>query len=146
MVVEFDAARGEILTFAGLVGAGRSEIAKAIVGLDAMGGAEVTIGDERIFIQSPAGAINHGIYLVPEDRRGEGLITGMSVRENVTLPSLAKYSKFNLISRRRERQATNEQIQSLKIKTPDCEALVLNLSGGNQQRLSLANGFPCRRR
>jgi ribose transport system ATP-binding protein len=135
--VEFDAARGEILGFAGLVGAGRSEIAKAIVGLDAHGGAEVTIGDERALINSSADAISHGIYLVPEDRRGEGLVTGMTVRENTTLPSLEKYSTFHLISRERERKVTKEQIQSLKIKTPGGEALVLNLSGGNQQKVVL---------
>ena len=135
--VEFDAARGEILGFAGLVGAGRSEIAKAIVGLDTHGSAEVTIGDERVFINSSADAIGHGIYLVPEDRRGEGLVTGMSVRENTTLPSLEKYSTFHLISRERERKVTNEQITSLKIKTPGGETLVLNLSGGNQQKVVL---------
>ena len=135
--VEFDAARGEILGFAGLVGAGRSEIAKAIVGLDAGGGAEVSIGEERLSINSSADAIGHGIYLVPEDRRGEGLVTSMSVRENTTLPSLENYSSFYLINRERERKVTNEQIKSLNIKTPGSEALVLNLSGGNQQKVVL---------
>lgn len=136
-VVEFDATRGEILGFAGLVGAGRSEIVKAMVGLDNAGSAEVTIGDERISINSPADAICHGIFLVPEDRRGEGLVIGMSVRENTTLPSLKKYSTFNLISTERERKVTNEQIKSLNIKTPGGETLVLNLSGGNQQKVVL---------
>jgi ribose transport system ATP-binding protein len=135
--VEFDATRGEILGFAGLVGAGRSEIVKAMVGLDAAGSAEVTIGDERISINKPADAIGHGIYLVPEDRRGEGLVTAMTVRENTTLPSLEKYSTFNLISKDRERKVTDEQIKSLKIKTPSGEAFVLNLSGGNQQKVVL---------
>ncbi len=135
--VEFDAARGEILAFAGLVGAGRSEIAKAIVGLDVFGGAEVTIGDERVSISSSADAIARGIYLVPEDRRGEGLVIDMTVRENTTLPSLKKYSVFNLISRDKERRVADEQIKSLKIKTPGCEALVLNLSGGNQQKVAI---------
>ena len=135
--VEFDAARGEILAFAGLVGAGRSEIVKAMVGLDAGGGAEVTIGDERISINKPADAIGHGIYLVPEDRRGEGLVTSMTVRENITLPSLEKYSTFSLISHDRESKVTGEQIASLKIKTPGGETAVLNLSGGNQQKVVL---------
>ena len=135
--VEFDATRGEILGFAGLVGAGRSEIVKAMVGLDHGGSAEVTIGEERIFIHKPADAIGHGIYLVPEDRRGEGLVTAMTVRENTTLPSLEKYSTFNLISKDRERKVTDEQIKSLKIKTPSGESLVLNLSGGNQQKVVL---------
>jgi ribose transport system ATP-binding protein len=97
----------------------------------------LTIGDERIFIHKPADAIGHGIYLVPEDRRGEGLVTSMTVRENTTLPSLEKYSTFNLISKDRERKVTDEQIKSLKIKTPGGEALVLNLSGGNQQKVVL---------
>jgi ribose transport system ATP-binding protein len=135
--VEFDATRGEILGFAGLVGAGRSEIVKAMVGLDNAGSAEVTIGDEKISINSPADAISHGIFLVPEDRRGEGLVTGMSVRENTTLPSLKKYSTFKLISKERERKVTDEQIKSLNIKTPGGETLVLNLSGGNQQKVVL---------
>jgi ribose transport system ATP-binding protein len=135
--VEFDATRGEILGFAGLVGAGRSEIMKAMVGLDPHGSAEVTIGDEKVSIHKPADAIGHGIYLVPEDRRGEGLVTAMTVRENTTLPSLEKYSTFNLISKERERKVTDEQIKSLKIKTPGGEALVLNLSGGNQQKVVL---------
>ena len=135
--VEFDATRGEILGIAGLVGAGRSEIVKAMVGLDAHGSAEVTIGTERVFINKPADAIGHGIYLVPEDRRGEGLVTAMTVRENTTLPSLEKYSRFNLINKDRERKVTDEQIKSLKIKTPHGEALVLNLSGGNQQKVVL---------
>src|SRR5450432_1765066 len=135
--VDFDATRGEILGFVGLVGAGRSEIVKAMVGLDPGGGAEVSIGADRVAIHSPADAIGHGIYLVPEDRRGEGLVTGMTVRENTTLPSLEKYSSFCLINRERERKVTDEQIASLKIKTPSGEALVLNLSGGNQQKVVL---------
>ena len=136
--VEFDAARGEILGFAGLVGAGRSEIIKAIVGLDAGGTAEVSIGADRLVINSPADAIGHGIFLVPEDRRGEGLVTGMTVRENTTLPALKNYASFGLIHRERERKVTDEQIASLKIKTPGSEALVVNLSGGNQQKVVLA--------
>ncbi|MEY4917357.1 MAG: hypothetical protein RL616_1270, partial [Verrucomicrobiota bacterium] len=115
----------------------RSEIVKAMVGLDNAGSAEVTIGDEKISINSPADAISHGIFLVPEDRRGEGLVTGMSVRENTTLPSLKKYSTFKLISKERERKVTDEQIKSLNIKTPGGETLVLNLSGGNQQKVVL---------
>src|SRR6202012_2940548 len=88
--VSFDAGKGEILGFAGLVGAGRSEIAKAIVGLDPRGDAEITLGTEKLVIKSARDAIDHGIYLVPEDRRAEGLITGMNVCHNVSLPSLKK--------------------------------------------------------
>ncbi|HEX5218232.1 MAG TPA: sugar ABC transporter ATP-binding protein [Verrucomicrobiae bacterium] len=135
--VSFDAGRGEILGFAGLVGAGRSEIMKALVGLDRSASGEVSLGGESLPIGNPRAAISKGFYLVPEDRRGEGLITGMTVRENTTLPSLKKFASLFLISRDRERKVTDEQIQSLKIKTPGPEARVLNLSGGNQQKVVL---------
>ena len=135
--VSFDAARGEILGFAGLVGAGRSEIAKAIVGLDANGGSEVSIGDQRVNIHSSRAAIEQGIYLVPEDRRGEGLVTRMTVRENITLPSLSRFTSWFMIRRDRERKTAEEQIVSLNIKTPGCETVVMNLSGGNQQKVVL---------
>jgi ribose transport system ATP-binding protein len=135
--VSFDAGKGEILGFAGLVGAGRSELAKAIVGLDRSASGEIRLGDEVIPVGNSRVAINRGIYLVPEDRRGEGLIVGMCVRENVTLPSLKRFAPFNLIHRDRERKVADEQITSLKIKTPGAETLVLNLSGGNQQKVVL---------
>ncbi len=133
--IGFDAARGEILGFAGLVGAGRSELAKAMVGLDDAGGAEVSLGGETLRVRSSRDAIDHGIYLVPEDRRGEGLVTGMTVRENVTLSSLAQYSKFWLIQNAGEKVVADAQIKSLRIKTPSCETLAMNLSGGNQQKI-----------
>ena len=136
-MVSFDAARGEILGFAGLVGAGRSEIAKAVVGLDARGGGEVSLGGQKLAINSARDAIAQGIYLVPEDRRGEGLVTGMTVRENVTLPSLARFTSLFMIRRDRERTTADEQIKSLNIKTPGCETAVVNLSGGNQQKVVL---------
>jgi ribose transport system ATP-binding protein len=135
--VSFDASRGEVLGFAGLVGAGRSELAKAIVGLDSKATGRVMLGDEAAPVGDPREAIARGIYLVPEDRRGEGLVTGMSVRENITLPSLKRFASWLLLQREQERQVTEEQIQSLKIKTPGPEAKVVNLSGGNQQKVVL---------
>jgi ribose transport system ATP-binding protein len=133
--VSFDAAKGEILGFAGLVGAGRSEIAKVLVGLDEQGSAEVTLGTESLSIRSARDSIRHGIYLVPEDRRGEGLIVGMTVRENITLPDLPRYTRAGLIQRDREEKVACEQVESLKVKTPTTEALIRNLSGGNQQKV-----------
>ncbi len=135
--VSFDASRGEILGFAGLVGAGRSDMAKAMVGLDPRGGGQITLGDEPVSIRRARDAKVRGLCLVPEDRRAEGLIVRMSVRENVTLPSLERFTVFRLISRARERKAADEQIVSLAIKTPGAEALVMNLSGGNQQKVVL---------
>jgi ribose transport system ATP-binding protein len=135
--VSFDAGKGEILGFAGLVGAGRSEMAKAIVGLDPINEGEIELDSRKISIQSARDAIDRGIYLVPEDRRGEGLVTEMTVRENITLPSLKRFAPFNLIRRDRERKVADEQITSLKIKAPGAETLVLNLSGGTQQKVVL---------
>jgi ribose transport system ATP-binding protein len=135
--VSFDAGKGEILGFAGLVGAGRSEIAKAIVGLDPRGRAEVTLGSQKISIHSARDAISHGIYLVPEDRRGEGLITSMNVCHNISLPSLKEHARFGLIQNSRERATAQTQVESLKIKTPNTDVLAMNLSGGNQQKIVL---------
>jgi ribose transport system ATP-binding protein len=142
--VSFDAGKGEILGFAGLVGAGRSEIAKAIVGLDPQGKAQVTLGPERISISSARDAIDHGIYLVPEDRRGEGLITAMNVCHNISLPSLGEHSRFGLIQSHRERETARAQVESLKIKTPNTEVLAMNLSGGNQQKIVLGKWLAMR--
>jgi len=135
--VSFDAARGEILCFAGLVGAGRSEMAKAMVGLDVSPEKEVFLGGEKIPILKPRDAIAHGIYLVPENRRTEGLVVEMSVRENVSLASLWSVARGGLIQRKRERAIAARQIDALKVKTPTAETLVLNLSGGNQQKVVL---------
>jgi ribose transport system ATP-binding protein len=135
--VSFDASKGEILGFAGLVGAGRSEIAKTMVGLDGPVFGEVWLNGQRLPIRSARDAIQHGIYLVPEDRRGEGLVVEMSVRENITLPSLPRFTRLGLIQRKRERKIADEQISSLRVKTPNSEALVMNLSGGNQQKVVL---------
>ena len=135
--VSFDAAKGEILGVAGLVGAGRSEMAKVLVGLDPFGCAEVMLDGERILIRHAEDAIAHGIYLVPEDRRGQGLVVRMSVRENITLPKLSRFARLGLIQRAKERICADKQIAALKVKTPGCETLVANLSGGNQQKVVL---------
>ena len=135
--VSFDAARGEILGFAGLVGAGRSEMAKALVGLEGPLTGEAWLGEQHLAIRRPRDAIGHGIYLVPENRRQEGLVVEMSVRENITLSSLRNYARFGLIDRGRERAVAEQQVASLRVKTPGAEALVKNLSGGNQQKVVL---------
>jgi ribose transport system ATP-binding protein len=135
--VSFDVAQGEILGFAGLVGAGRSEIMKAMAGLDAQGSAEVTLGGDSLTIRHARDSIRHGIFLVPEDRRKEGLVVDMTVRENTTLPSLGAYATCGLVNKSRETAIAREQISSLKIKTPGPEALIRNLSGGNQQKVAI---------
>jgi ribose transport system ATP-binding protein len=135
--VSFDAARGEILGFAGLVGAGRSEMAKAISGLESSPHKEIVLDGKTLAIGKPRDAIDHGIYLAPENRRTEGLVVEMTVRENISLPSLETFSSFGLINRGHERKIAAEQVASLKVKTPTTETRVLNLSGGNQQKVVL---------
>jgi ribose transport system ATP-binding protein len=135
--VSFDAVRGEILGFAGLVGAGRSEIAKAISGLENSPRQEIFLDGKKLSITKPRDAIDNGIYLAPENRRTEGLVVEMSVRENISLPSLENFSSFGLINRKHERKIAAEQVSSLKVKTPGVETRVLNLSGGNQQKVVL---------
>jgi ribose transport system ATP-binding protein len=136
--VELSASRGEILGLAGLVGAGRSELAIAIFGVDPPRGGELILDGQKLTIHSPRDAIAHGIYLAPEDRRATGLITAMNLRENVTLPGIRGHSTLGLIRRRSERATSAAQVQSLRIKTPSIETAVRNLSGGTQQKVVLA--------
>ena len=136
--VSFDIGRGEILGFAGLVGAGRSEIAQAIFGVDAALGGSVLLDGEPIKIHSPEDAISRGIYLIPEDRRQMGLILDSTIQENVTLPALSRYAVAGLINREAEQKITTEMCGKLNIKAPSIETRVGNLSGGNQQKVVLA--------
>jgi len=136
--ISFDLRQGEILGLAGLVGAGRSALAMTIFGIVKPLGGTVSFNNRQIRIRSPKDAIEHGIYLVPEDRRKTGLITSMSVRENVTLPDLWSYAPFGLISTQRELATAEVQRQKLSTKTTSSNTLAKNLSGGNQQKVVLA--------
>jgi ribose transport system ATP-binding protein len=136
--VSFEIGRGEIIGLAGLVGAGRTEVAQSIFGIDGVLEAEVRLDRQQLRIRSPQDAIRHGIYLVPEDRRLAGLITDIPIRENVTLPSLERYAQAGLIAFERERRAAKEICQRLNVKAPSVEERVINLSGGNQQKVVLA--------
>jgi ribose transport system ATP-binding protein len=136
--VSFDIGRGEIIGLAGLVGAGRTEVAQSLFGIDGALDAAVTLGGTQLRVRSPQDAIRHGVYLVPEDRRHAGLITDIAVRENVTLPALERYSRAGIIARERERKGAADICQKLNVKTPSVEQLVINLSGGNQQKVVLA--------
>jgi ribose transport system ATP-binding protein len=124
--------------FAGLVGAGRSEMARALFGVEDAHETEVTLDGKLLRINGPQDAISHGIYLVPEDRRLCGLIVDFNVRENISLPNLDAYSSAKLINYVREKKAAVEAIKSINIKTPSPEMRAANLSGGNQQKVVLA--------
>jgi ribose transport system ATP-binding protein len=130
--------RGEILGLAGLVGAGRSELAQALFGVEKASAGSVVLNGEVVAIHSPRDAIRQGIYLVPEDRRNTGLLTAMSVRENITLPALSRFCYGGWIRRRSERSAAQASCDELRIKTPSVETAASSLSGGNQQKVVLA--------
>lgn len=129
---------GEVLGVAGLVGAGRSELARAMFGVDARLSGRLICEGREVPANSVRHAIENGIYLVPEDRRAVGLITEMSIRENVTLPALHRYARRGLIRRKAERAAAETVRDRLKIKTSSVETVAGNLSGGNQQKVVLA--------
>lgn len=135
--VSFDTAGGEILGFAGLVGAGRSELAEAIFGVKPMLDGEILLDGSPLNIANCRDAIAAGIFLVPEDRRRTGLITAMTLRENITLPGLRHYLRGGLISVAKETAEADRQIAAMRIRTPDAEARVMNLSGGTQQKVVL---------
>jgi ribose transport system ATP-binding protein len=136
--VSFNIGKGEIIGFAGLVGAGRTEVAQSIFGVEGALEATFRLNSQELRIRSPQDAIRHGIYLVPEDRRHAGLITDIAIRENVTLPALDRYAQAGLISFKREREGAKKICHKLNVKAPSVEERVINLSGGNQQKVVLA--------
>lgn len=136
--ISFKLNKGEILGFAGLVGAGRTEVARALFGADPIISGEIILNGKRVLINSPEEAINQGIGLIPEDRKRHGVLLGQSIRNNITFSSLKKVSKYGYIDKKKENNKLIELKDSLRIKTPSLEQLVKNLSGGNQQKVVLA--------
>jgi ribose transport system ATP-binding protein len=134
----FNVAKGEVLGFAGLVGAGRSEVARAIFGVEESLETEVVLDGKALSIRDPQDAITHGIYLIPEDRRLSGLIVDFNVRENISLPNLESYASAKIINRAKETKAALDACKAINIKTPTAEMRAANLSGGNQQKVVLA--------
>jgi ribose transport system ATP-binding protein len=136
--VSFAVGRGEILGVAGLVGAGRSEVAQAIFGVERPLAGQILVDGSPIEIADPAAAIRQGVFLVPEDRRTAGLVVDFSVRENVTLPALDRYATHGLVSAAKERVGVSAVCAQLQVKAPSIETKTANLSGGNQQKVVLA--------
>ncbi|POS06080.1 D-xylose ABC transporter ATP-binding protein [Burkholderia gladioli] len=135
--VSFRVHRGEILGIAGLVGAGRTEIMEMIFGMRPASG-EVRVAGRPVAIRSPHDAIAHGIGFATEDRKGQGLVAGMSIRENFSLTHLESYSPWQFVRHAEEAQRCREFVRELGVKTPSIEQKVINLSGGNQQKVVLA--------
>ena len=129
---------GEIVGLSGLVGAGRSELARTVFGLTPADEGEILVRGTPVRITCPADAIANGIAYVPEDRRRHGVVLEMPVSENVTLAALGNLSRFGAFDFRRERELAADYTQRLGVKTPSIRALVSTLSGGNQQKVALS--------
>jgi ribose transport system ATP-binding protein len=135
--VSFSVNKGEILGIAGVVGAGKTETAKAIFGLDKIHSGEIYLYGKK-FVPSCRKAINSGIALVPEERQDQGLIPNYSVMKNITLTYMDKWSKRGIMQQDEEKKVTKEYINLMSIKTTGCSQLVKFLSGGNQQKVILS--------
>ena len=136
--VSFSLRRGEILGMAGLVGAGRTETARAIFGADKYDSGQIYVDGLPAKIASPADAIRYGIGFVPEDRKAQGLILALTVRQNMTLPNLDRLTRLGIVRLREEGERVSSYVQRLQIRTPSLDKQVLNLSGGNQQKMVIS--------
>ena len=138
--------RGEILGLAGLIGAGRSELARAVFGIDPLKAGRVRLDGREVAVGSPRTAISEGIYLVPEDRKACGVVLDFSVAENVSLPQLPALAPLGLVDRAAEDALAETERRRLGIRAPGVETRVGTLSGGNQQKVVLARWLAMRPR
>jgi len=136
--ISFDLRAGEIVGFAGITGSGRTELARVIFGADPYSGGEMRLSGQPYRVTSPADAIRHGVALVTEDRKRQGLLLKLSVAINTTISGLKKLSRFNVIKLNEEVGLVQKFIKQLSIKTPGPNFIVVNMSGGNQQKVVLA--------
>ncbi len=134
--VNFSLYEGEIVGFAGLMGAGRTETTRAIFGVDLKESGEIILDGKPVTIRKPEDAIRAGIVLAPEDRKKDGLCTKLSIRHNIALPNLDLLcNKFGVINSQKELEMCDRVVENLKVKTPSVEVNTGNLSGGNQQKV-----------
>lgn len=136
--VSFELHKGEILGFSGLMGAGRTETARALFGADPKESGDVFVNGEKVEIRNPKDAVKHGIGYLSEDRKQFGIITEKSVSVNSTMASLENYMKGIFINKKKEKKIAQQYVESLNTKTPSVDQLVVNLSGGNQQKVVIA--------
>ncbi|MCY6369033.1 sugar ABC transporter ATP-binding protein [Clostridium ganghwense] len=137
--ISFEIRSGEILGVAGLMGSGRTELAKTIFGEHKKEAGEIFIEGENVKISSPKDAIKNGVCYLSEDRKREGIVLGMSVGHNMSLSNLSKYeNSMKKIDKTKEKEDIDEYIKKLSVKTPSADQLIKNLSGGNQQKAILA--------
>jgi ribose transport system ATP-binding protein len=136
--VSLSVRKGEILGLAGLIGAGRTELARSIFGIDKVLGGEILLGGQAVALPSPQAAIEAGVFLVPEDRKKSGLLLDVSIAENIALPDLGAYARNGLVLADRIRTSAEKQKVNLHIRAPNTETIAGSLSGGNQQKVVLA--------
>ncbi|HBE9438412.1 ABC transporter ribose-specific ATP-binding protein [Clostridioides difficile] len=137
--VSFNIRKGEILGIGGLVGSKRSEIVEAIFGLRTYDSGKIYLNNEEVKFKTPSDAIENGLGLITEDRKGTGLFLQMSVKENTTMAGLKKISKFkSIIDIKKEKEILEKYIEALRIKTPHMNQVIQSLSGGNQQKAIIA--------
>lgn len=144
--INFELHRGEIVGLAGMVGSGRSLVARALFGADPIDSGQVLLEGQPLRLRTPHEAIGVGIAFVPEDRKTQGLITGMSLRRNMTLPILNRLQRLGFVQQAQERQLVKQYTADLAIKTPGLDQQVRYLSGGNQQKVVLAKWLAIRPR
>ncbi|MDD2970690.1 MAG: sugar ABC transporter ATP-binding protein [Lachnospiraceae bacterium] len=136
--ISFELHKGEILGFSGLMGAGRTETARALFGADAKESGDIYINGKKVEINNPEDAVANGIGYLSEDRKRYGIVVDKTVAENSTMATLKDFMKGPFINKKKEREVAQKYVDSLKTKTPSVDQLVVNLSGGNQQKVVIA--------
>ena len=136
--VSFELHKGEILGFSGLMGAGRTETARALFGADPIDSGDIYINGKKVTIKSPQDAVKYGIGYLSEDRKRYGIVVQKSVAENTTMATLEKFMSGPFINKKKENKIAQEYVEQLATKTPGTDQLVVNLSGGNQQKVVIA--------
>ncbi|MDC7233534.1 MAG: sugar ABC transporter ATP-binding protein [Spirochaetales bacterium] len=139
--ISFDVRKGEILGLAGLVGAGRTETARAVFGADPIEKGTITLLGKEVVIKNPGDAINKGIGLIPEDRKQHGILAQLSIKKNISFSSLGTFARGLLINSKKETELTRGMKDKLRIKAPTLDVPVSSLSGGNQQKVVLSKAL-----
>ncbi len=136
--VSFELHKGEVLGFSGLMGAGRTETMRALFGADPIDSGDIYVNGEKVTIKSPQDAVKHGIGYLSEDRKRFGIVVQKSVAENTTMADLDEFSNGPFINKKKEKEIAEKFVKELDTKTPGVDQLVVNLSGGNQQKVVIA--------
>lgn len=136
--VSFSLHRGEILGFVGLVGAGRSEVMRALTGVEKRLSGDLYLKGKKTHLKNPTDALKHGIGFLTEDRRADGCALGLSIKQNISMCSLDMISRLGFINLHKEARRAERYVQDVNVKTPSIDQLVGNLSGGNQQKVVIA--------